>query len=190
MVTIFVYLFNIANMLGVIYTRHMGVIYKRIQKSEKLNKLNNKLIYTNTIQTKTLYPLSASVFPLTHKIIWHLTEWNNKVGHNAKVLTWYLITVRDFLQITRRGTCTYKVPLLKMSKFCLYFSGSCISLDLQLSAHVSKPVWKVCTACPRYRVCNFDAFYIFTIKFFKSRPRNFQAFQSECLVNPLSWIAL
>ena len=142
MVTIFVYLFNIANMLGVIYTRHMGVIYKRIQKSEKLNKLNNKLIYTNTIQTKTLYPLSASVFPLTHKIIWHLTEWNNKVGHNAKVLTWYLITVRDFLQITRRGTCTYKVPLLKMSKFCLYFSGSCISLDLQLSAHVSSQCGK------------------------------------------------
>jgi hypothetical protein len=40
------------------------------------------------------------------------------------------------------------------------------------------PVWKVCIAQPRYRPHNVDAFYIFTIKFSKSQPHNFQTFQS------------
>jgi hypothetical protein len=40
------------------------------------------------------------------------------------------------------------------------------------------PVWNVCIARPRYRLRNFDAFYIFTIKFLKSRPRNFQTSHS------------
>ena len=40
------------------------------------------------------------------------------------------------------------------------------------------PVWKVCIVQPRYRARNFDAFYIFTIKFSKSQLCNFQTFQS------------
>ena len=39
------------------------------------------------------------------------------------------------------------------------------------------PVWKVCITQPRYRPHNFDAFYIFTIKFSKSWLCNFQTFQ-------------
>jgi hypothetical protein len=35
--------------------------------------------------------------------------------------------------------------------------------------HINRPVCKVCIAQPRYRACKFDVFYIFTIKFTKSR---------------------
>ena len=35
-------------------------------------------------------------------------------------------------------------------------------------------MWKVCIMQPRYRTHNFDTFHIFTIKFSKSQPRNFQ----------------
>jgi hypothetical protein len=40
------------------------------------------------------------------------------------------------------------------------------------------PVWKVCIARRISPARNFDAFYIFTIKFSKSPARNFQTFQS------------
>ena len=39
-------------------------------------------------------------------------------------------------------------------------------------------MWKVCIARGRNPPRTFDAFYIFTIKFSKSPPRNFQTFQS------------
>jgi hypothetical protein len=41
-----------------------------------------------------------------------------------------------------------------------------------------RPVWKVCIARQISQARNFDAFYIFTIKFSKSPARNFQTFQS------------
>jgi hypothetical protein len=40
------------------------------------------------------------------------------------------------------------------------------------------PVWKVCIVRRISPARNFDAFYIFTIKFSKSPARNFQTFQS------------
>ena len=43
---------------------------------------------------------------------------------------------------------------------------------------VVSPVWKVCIAQRISPARNFDAFYIFTIKFLKSPARNFQTFQS------------
>ena len=43
---------------------------------------------------------------------------------------------------------------------------------------MSGPVWKVCIARRISLARNFDAFYIFTIKFSKSLARNFQTFQS------------
>ena len=44
------------------------------------------------------------------------------------------------------------------------------------------PVWKVCIARRISPARNFDAFYIFTIKFSKSPARNFQTFQSGLFI--------
>ena len=43
-------------------------------------------------------------------------------------------------------------------------------------------MWKVCIARRISPARNFDAFYIFTIKFSKSPARNFQTFQSGMVV--------
>jgi hypothetical protein len=43
---------------------------------------------------------------------------------------------------------------------------------------ICSPVVKVCIVQRRYRLCNFDAFYIFSITFSKSPVCNFQTFQS------------
>ena len=51
---------------------------------------------------------------------------------------------------------------------------------VELKNRGAVPVWKVCIARGRNPPRTFDAFYIFTIKFSKSPPCNFQTFQSGC----------
>ena len=55
-----------------------------------------------------------------------------------------------------------------------------------------RPEWKVCTAQPRYLVCNFDASYIFSINFYESWVHKFQTFQSghkvlNGLISEITW---
>jgi hypothetical protein len=51
-------------------------------------------------------------------------------------------------------------------------------VNVALCWRISSPVWKVCIARRISLARNFDAFYIFTIKFSKSPARNFETFQS------------
>jgi hypothetical protein len=68
----------------------------------------------------------------------------------------------------------------QISRFCLYFWVTVIQYKTYPISQYEAlccyhlPVWKVCIARRKYRTRNFDAFYIFTIKFSKSPARNFQ----------------
>jgi hypothetical protein len=66
----------------------------------------------------------------------------------------------------------------QISRFCLYFLVMVIQYKTYPISQSEAlccyhlPVWKVCTARQKYWTRNFDAFYIFTIKFSKSPARN------------------
>jgi hypothetical protein len=75
------------------------------------------------------------------------------------------------LMLFEKLTCACPIQIaLKTILLCIQTASAIVGSD--------DGVWKVCIARRRYQPHNFDAFYVFTIKFSKSPARNFQTFQS------------
>ena len=93
----------------------------------------------------------------------------------------FMVNVLSFLILFFRSVYFFfglTLRILEVIVILVVLKGSFLQDAQPLYHGTNWPDWKVCSAQRRYSTNNFDASYIFSVKFRKSPLRNFQPFQS------------